>query len=69
MSINTSSLSLDQYPEFLKPQDLIKLGIFVNRVALYRSRLKYKDTHPPHFLVGKRVRYLKSELIKWLNKA
>jgi hypothetical protein len=66
--MNNFQNSLEQYPDILTADHLIKLGLFVNRVAVYRSRLKHKEAHPPHFLVGQRARYVKSELINWLNK-
>jgi hypothetical protein len=57
---------LKDYPAFLRPHDLVALGIYPSVIACKNSR--YKGTSPDYVKTDRKVLYPKNALISWISK-
>jgi hypothetical protein len=59
--------NLQSLPEFLRPYELVKMGLFTTTKAAYSARLRGKG--PDFFKIGKRVLYPKTSVVEFINRS
>jgi hypothetical protein len=55
----------NRFPDFLKPRDLISVGLYSNRDALYKARIK--GAGPDFIKLGHKILYAKMSVMQFIQ--